>query len=278
LTFFRLKLSKISIMNAFKFKLFLLTYILINDVKSQDLSFCNPASIVPVQPSIPIPIYDDNARYQASIERNEASLDETQELIEYYDGIANIGISSEVFLQESILTYNYYMTQELIYFNAYSRSCKVYDLTNQTIVAIFSPFPTVNINGELHILSPLNSLFKNPGFNFIYIGKNTIRGIPVNQWRTCAYSEYEKKNYNITVSFNDPTLWKPAAIDLTKNVTGFESIPVEILMNTKNSFGTVDTIFYSITDFKPFLDLEIEDYTTPSGVYCPGRKKYKKTT
>ena len=32
-------------------------------------------------------------------------------------------------------------------------------------------------------------------------------------------------------------------------------------MTTKDRFGSVDTIFYTITDFKPFVDLEIEDYS-----------------
>jgi hypothetical protein len=38
--------------------------------------------------------------------------------MEYYDGIANIGISSEVFLGATILMYNYYMTEEFIVYDA----------------------------------------------------------------------------------------------------------------------------------------------------------------
>jgi hypothetical protein len=61
--------------------------------------------------------------------------------------------------------------------------------------------------------------------------------------------------------FQDPTLWKPASINPSKNFNSFESIPVEIFITTKDAYDKLNKILYSITDFKPFIDLEIEDYS-----------------
>lgn len=246
----------------------------ISSVKTQDQFFCN-TDITPVQPSIDPPIFNDYAQYQAAIERNENSLLGSEEFIEYYDGLENIGISAEVFGELNLFTYSYYAIDQMLIFYPYSKSCVVKNISDPD-AAFYSPFPVVYINGTEHILSPLNSLLKNPGFKFVYIGKNTVRGMPVDQWQTCSYSKFELATYNITVSFTDPDKWKPAAVD-TKNTTGYQSIPVEIVMYRKKDVdpNNIRTIIYTITDFKPSIDLDIEQYTTPGGIYCEGRKNLK---
>ena len=54
-------------------------------------------------------------------------------------------------------------------------------------------------------------------------------------------------------------MWKPAQANPTS--TSFESIPVEIKILTKSDLSDrVDEDIYTITRFKPFVDLEVEDY------------------
>ncbi len=63
----------------------------------------------------------------------------------------------------------------------------------------------------------------------------------------------------------DPVQWKPASVQTDQplgNVTGFQSIPVEIRIVTQADGSLeISKIIYTITDFKPFIDLEVEEYT-----------------
>lgn len=74
-----------------------------------------------------------------------------------------------------------------------------------------------------------------------------------------------KKKFKLFFLYLDPDQWIPAAVNTDQplgNVTGFMSIPVEIKIVTQAD-GTLEisNIVYTITDFRPFIDLEIEEYT-----------------
>lgn len=104
-------------------------------------------------------------------------------------------------------------------------------------------------------VSPLSYLFTRTGFvQFVYTGNsNFVRGIPVNEWKTCIYeNEFTSR---ITYSFSDDTRWVSASA-----TPGFPSVPVQIMYEKlSNVTNKTSTIVYTITNFKPFVK-ESDDY------------------
>lgn len=64
--------------------------------------------------------------------------------------------------------------------------------------------------------------------------------------------------------FLDDKKWTPAQI-----IPDYPSIPLQVLVESKSETGTFNE-FFSIYKFKHKIDLEIDDYFLPSGVFCPG--------
>ncbi len=107
-------------MNCVRFSVFIVAGFLIFLARSQDI--CDPSQIVPVTPSVDFPVYDFNARYHATVERNDNFAHITQDFQEYYDGMANIHVTSGFLLEEQII-YSYNQTQELIVYDP----CKTFE-------------------------------------------------------------------------------------------------------------------------------------------------------
>lgn len=63
----------------------------------------------------------------------------------------------------------------------------------------------------------------------------------------------------------DDKKWTPAQI-----IPDYPSIPIQVLIESKSQTGTFKNEYFSIFKFKHKIDLEIEDYFLPSGVFCPG--------
>ena len=210
----------------------------------------------------PVPNIYDNDVYQATIERNH--MGNTVEIREYYDGLGNVGISIQTAGDYEIRSYCYYPINEAYIVSG--DQCNVFKL-NESNPIFDNIFATTIIDGKEHIMSPLNTLISNPALKFTYTGvENTVRGIKVDEWRACYYSQDKKKTYKITISYS------------TANWTTFtlKNAPVQILIETQED-GKDEVVVdnYSVTQFRPFITLEEEDYSTPSGVYCPGRKSLK---
>ena len=64
--------------------------------------------------NIPFPKQNNSQKYQANIEKNSDALKITEEIIEYYDGVDNIGISINYYDGQKVSEYSYYKTNELI--------------------------------------------------------------------------------------------------------------------------------------------------------------------
>lgn len=77
--------------------------------------------------------------------------------------------------------------------------------------------------------------------------------MPVNEWTTCLY--VEKAVQKIRYSFTDPTRWTPAI-----TTPEYDSVPVQVIVDTKDIAGTISTDFYEIHEFRPFLALKQEGY------------------
>ena len=55
--------------------------------------------------------------------------------------------------------------------------------------------------------------------------------------------------------FLDPTKWSSAAA-----FKGYPSVPVQLEVDSKDQSGKLNTDITAITQFRPFIDLEEEEY------------------
>ena len=117
--------------------------------------------------------------------------------MEYYDARNDIGIAITTLGGYREHTYSYYKTNELLLVK--DKNCKVFKLNESYGL---SPFSVLYVNGTEVIASPL-ALINKVGSKLIYTGsKNTVRGIPVNEWQTCIYNKAEKKTSRLTISYS----------------------------------------------------------------------------
>ncbi|CAF0782421.1 unnamed protein product [Brachionus calyciflorus] len=244
---------------------FLIVFIFLNGIfcQGQDLEFCDINKIQPDPEKLQIPAVDLNSQYQAVLERN--ALGVTEEIKEYYDGKNNIGIAITTDASLKTSAYAYFSLNELLL--VMNKKCVTYKLNESYSLTPF--FLVTDQQGNEHIVSPLTVALRN--LTFIYTGSSSsIRGIPVNEWQTCAYSSKEKRTYKITVSFSNPKKWSPAEIS-----ANFPSVPVQTKIESLGQDGSYKSEVLSVFKYKSRLDLTLEDYFVPSGVYCPGRINLK---
>ncbi|RNA35762.1 EF-hand domain-containing D1, partial [Brachionus plicatilis] len=231
--------------------------------QEQDLEFCDVQNL-PADPlQLKIPRLNQTDQYQAVLERNDFGL--TEEIIEFFDGAANFGVAVTTLAGEITRSYaNFFYNQLLL---VKGKECSVkklnesYDLTPFQLV--------IDQQGNEHIISPLSLALKN--LEFVYIGSSSfVRGIPVNEWQTCAFDKAKKETLKITISYSNDKKWSPAQI-----IPDFPSIPVQFLVESKNQDGTYKTEYFSVFKYKHGIDLEVEDYFLPSGIFCPGLANLK---
>jgi hypothetical protein len=63
---------------------------------------------------LPFPVQDSNLQYSVEIEKNKADEKYTEEIREYYDGKNNIGVSYNTFNGQTVKTYSYFYSDELL--------------------------------------------------------------------------------------------------------------------------------------------------------------------
>lgn len=233
----------------------------VNTIKSQD--FCVQPTVDPNN-NKPLPNIFITDQYEARIERNRKG--ETVEIHEIYDGLGNIGVATQASANLVIRSYCYYTINEALIING--DDCRAIKLT-ETNGILDGIFTTTFVNGTEHIMSPLNSLFSNPKLKFVYINSNNaVRGIVVDEWQACYYSQIEKKTSKITVSFSSAGNWSTSSLSV---------VPVQVLVESKeDDKNEIEQDVFAITQFTKKINMKSNHgYFTPSGVYCEGRTSFK---
>ncbi|CAF0782404.1 unnamed protein product [Brachionus calyciflorus] len=234
-----------------------------------DDTFCNLDNIVSDDgENIKIPSHNSSSRFQVSVEKNSNKNIFTEEIDEFYDGLSNIGISINTFEGQKIYTYSYYDQNELLLVS--NDKCRVFKLNESYSL---TPFYVINLpDGKEQIVSELGFLLLNPQIKIAYLGSKNkfVRGIPVREWQTCLYSKKDEATLKVTISYSNEKTWVPAV-----TLPGYESVPVQVKIDSKTKDGRYNTAYNVYTQFRPDLLIEEEDYFTRSGVYCPGRTSQK---
>ena len=63
---------------------------------------------------MPLPFFNDSLQYQLNLERNSLDAKLTEEIIEYFDGLDNIGISINTLAGIKTYNYGYFKLNELL--------------------------------------------------------------------------------------------------------------------------------------------------------------------
>jgi len=231
-----------------------------------DKTFCDSDTLPVVNPQVPFPlVLDLTIQYEMSIEINSGASKRTSELDQYFDGTGNQAV--DIFTDNGITTriYTYDKNDEVLII--IGDICIVQKASQQSL----SPVPSIAVNASYeHIISPLQLLALQAGsvanLKIAYIGKSVVKGVSVNQWQLCNFIESTKITQKITYSLSDPSMWTIAMP--TPNVT---VVPVEVKIENKatNNSQWIDT--YSITKFRPYINILDNVWVTPSGSYCQGR-------
>lgn len=115
--------------------------------------------LVPVTPTIDIPKIADTDKYSVEIERNSALKKYTEEIREYYDGSADVGVSISTFTGQTVKTISNYKADLLILIDGYS--CIKRSIKEDWSITPF--FVTTDANGTEHIVTGLTFLTKVKG-------------------------------------------------------------------------------------------------------------------
>ncbi|XP_074648744.1 uncharacterized protein LOC141904127 isoform X2 [Tubulanus polymorphus] len=146
-------------------------------------------------------------------------------------------------------------------------TCSVSDIQDSPFKFLFG---FVLKNGKPSILTAANVLKFTGDFPQQFIGNDTVRGIAVNHWRSCAYDEDTMATTKIDWYWSDPVSWQPS-------IGEGMSVPVRCVVEGKirvdatysRPFKTV----YDYFNFQPMIDEEnLNMFLTPRGVQCVGRK------
>ncbi|GFO33384.1 hypothetical protein PoB_005988900 [Plakobranchus ocellatus] len=126
-------------------------------------------------------------------------------------------------------------------------------------------------------LSTINEVFKfGQGFNQTYVGKNTVRGIPVNHWTSCREWQQWGARFQLDFYFADPDFI---------SASGGVEIPVRIILNgSANNVGMSHEALegrhrfehvYDFVSVRPGAPKNEEVFQVPMGVICQGRQDTK---
>ncbi|XP_064645649.1 uncharacterized protein LOC135498987 [Lineus longissimus] len=235
-----------------------------------DTSICSPVPQGNPTSGPPLPTVPD--RYETHVECNFVQQKRTIVSAEYYDGPGNRGtiMMSEPGQVELNAIYNYQTGQILFYTpfqNGYA--CQVADPATSPQKFLF---PYTTVNGTKYLASAAMVLnFDNTKTPFIYVGKETIRGIPVHHWKTCAYWRGIEATMNLDWYWSDNTMWNSPGTN--------QSIPIRAVAVGKISTpGAPSRTFDHRYDFIHFLPNAVRPETTfetPPGTICKNQLSTK---
>ena len=97
-------------MLKFSFLLFS-SLLLVNQIYSQDLNFCN---IKPITPAPQFPNISISSKFSQNIERNRQDRGQTEEIQEYFDGVDNYGVSVNLLGGIETRTYSFYDQNQIL--------------------------------------------------------------------------------------------------------------------------------------------------------------------
>ena len=133
-------------------------------------------------------------------------------------------------------------------------NCDRVDLNKSDVY--LTPFYGVKgTDGKTRIQSQLYSVLESKE-QLSYVGNDTVRGIPVENYQMCVLSSDKTQTIRYTLSMTNGTSWTPAA-----PFTGEYVIPVQLKADKKFSTNPfVENDILSIHEFRPSLSLTEEGY------------------
>ncbi|GFR76423.1 hypothetical protein ElyMa_000482400 [Elysia marginata] len=141
--------------------------------------------------------------------------------------------------------------------------------------------------GQRPAMATINQVFKfGKGYNQTYVGKDTVRGIPVNHWTSCRVGhncpshlvEWTRwgAKFQLDFYFADPDFI---------SASGGHQIPVRIVLNgTANNVGRGQESvegrhrfehMYEFVSVRPGPPRDADVFQVPPGVFCQGRRDTK---
>lgn len=236
-----------------------------------DTSKCDPKRLKP-HPNIPDRefklVKDEDLQYHMAIEDNDGSKQRTFEMDQYYDGPGNRAVTFFKSNSLEVRIYVYGNTNERV-----THIPKIQICTAEAANGTFdTPISAINTPSGVRIMPPISllHLMNGDAFKLVYIGKDNLRGIPVDQWQACTYSKETKVTSKLTVSLADGDSWTVAEV-----LNDVKNIPVGMQAENFLPNGTTWKNVYTVTKFKAAAMAKEEIWTVADGVYCDGRQKGK---
>jgi len=216
--------------------------------QQQDNEWCKEG-MNPVSENVKLPRLDAIDMLEVNIERNKINLGETEEITEYYDGSREFFATKTVYGAVQMKAFTWIKDSETL-ITAHS------DCKKQNIYTGSNPF----INQPHLVLSVVqlaeaNDLSKLPS--------TEVRGIKVDQYMACRYSEKDKTTIRIKLAYAQLDKWTPA-VSMPENA----QFPIEVIIETKGDISAREV--NSVMHYKPG-PFNPEEYATPKGVYCEDR-------
>ncbi|XP_071098829.1 uncharacterized protein [Haliotis cracherodii] len=206
-------------------------------------------------------------QFEVHVECNFLDLNTTTEVHEYYDDINNRGEVRVSDFGVKLWAYYSYDTNELISILPDKSLCYVEDLQKNSQRYLFG---YQSKNGQGHIFSASGALhFGEANTVEVFQGADVVRGINVQKWYSCLYWAGMDATMNVTWYFSDPLNWETAL--------AVPSTPVRVHVRgrrTKNGSPYDFEHYYDFLHFKPYIE-DPQNFETPNGISCPGRKNTK---
>ncbi|KAH9519428.1 hypothetical protein Btru_075503 [Bulinus truncatus] len=205
-------------------------------------------------------------QYSVRVEANIMQKQWTTEVVEHYDAVKHRASTLTTFNgTDTTAIFNFQNGEKYVVFE--NGSCRTerihYDVFG------FSRFGEMS----MQTMATVNEVFRiGTGFNQTYVGKDTVRGIPVDHWTSCQEWTAVGAWFQLDYYFSDP--------DYT-TAAGRSQIPVRAVVNgsARNTDSHVGSPqgshqFYHIYDFTSFRPGPFSDegvFRIPRGVVCYDR-------
>lgn len=234
------------------------------------MQVCDPASFAgSTSPAPPFP--EVPSQFSIVVEANLGHRLETIIVTEYYDQVGDRGrIEINSNRSSSVGIFDFNLGEIFMITGSDGDDCQVYPTTPESMFSN-RVFGFEERNGTIHIGSPAGALLQLRNMSAsppLYVGEDTIRGIPVNHWQLCV--SLVNNSYLLDYFFTRPT-WT-----YTSESSKDDMVLVQVSLNASfiERFGTVRNShhIYSFVDFKSGPD-SVPDkvFTVPNGLACKGR-------
>lgn len=252
-----------------KFALLFLSLALPCLVNAQLVQLCDSTTFASTTPPDP-PLPDIPSQFYATVEANLIQRSQTIVVTEYYDQVGDRG-RLEVILNgtKEIGIFDYTLGEIFLIPDPQGGDCRVFPISPSTDFLRFT-FGFQERNGSLHIGSPGAVLERIHSMNAstIYLGEDTVRGIPVLHWQSCV--SLVNNSYLVDYYFSHSN-WTYG--DQDDNVP---MVPIQFNLNDSfvNSRGEIHNSnhVYTFVDFQSGPDsVPDEVFTVPTGLACKGR-------